>query len=139
MTKPFQVLLVEDNALDTQIVKALILTSKGEFECKATGTLAGALKCIAASRFDAILLDFNLPDCDGLETFLKLEKYATEVAIIPLTATDDDRLAIEAVRRGAQDYLVKGAVTGPLLLRSLRYAIERKQIRAGAQAVTRRA
>ena len=129
MAKPFQVLLVEDNALDTQIVKALILTSRGEFECKATGTLASALECIAATRFDAILLDFNLPDCDGLETFLKLEKYATEVAIIPLTATDDDRLAIEAVRRGAQDYLVKGAVTGPLLLRSLRYAIERKRIR----------
>ena len=129
MTTPHQVLLVEDNAIDTQIVKALILTSQGEFECKSTESLAGALECIATTRFDAILLDFNLPDCEGLDTFLQLEKYATEVAIIPLTATDDDDLAIEAVRRGAQDYLVKGAVTGPLLLRSLRYSIERKQIR----------
>jgi signal transduction histidine kinase len=125
---PFQVLLVEDNALDTQIVKALILNSHGEFECMATGSLASALDCIAATRFDAILLDLNLPDCQGLDTFLELEKHATGVAIVPLTATDDDRFAIEAVRRGAQDYLVKGAVTGPLLLRSLRYAIERKQI-----------
>ncbi len=129
VTTPFQVLLVEDNPIDTQIVKALILTSQGEFECKSTESLAGALECIAANRFDAILLDFNLPDCEGIDTFLQLEKYAAEVAIIPLTATDDDDLAVEAVRRGAQDYLVKGAVTGPLLLRSLRYSIERKQIR----------
>jgi two-component system, cell cycle sensor histidine kinase and response regulator CckA len=76
---------------------------------------------------DIILLDLTLPDSYGLDSLDKLLRKAPGIPIVVLTNTNDDNLAVEAVRRGAQDYLVKRQVNQDLLVRSLRYAIERQQ------------
>ena len=73
------------------------------------------------------MLDLSLPDADGLETLVRTHAQAPSVPIVVLTGLDDEGLAIRAVREGAQDYLVKGQVTGQLLVRAMRYATERKR------------
>ena len=74
------------------------------------------------------LLDLNLPDNQGIETLVRVESEFPEIPIIVLTGQEDEAIAVEAVKQGAQDYLVKGTVDGNQLVRSLRYAIERKRI-----------
>ncbi len=76
---------------------------------------------------DIVLLDMNLPDSRGLETLIKLQNQFSHLPIVVMTSIDDAELAAQAVRLGAQDYLVKGQVNGELLRRSLLYAVERKQ------------
>src|SRR5207249_9372693 len=78
--------------------------------------------------FDLVLLDFVLPDSMGLDTFTSMLAQAPHSPIIILSGLDDEALAIEALRLGAQDYLVKGEVDSNLLVRSIRYAIERKRV-----------
>src|SRR5207253_5078393 len=75
----------------------------------------------------AILLDLSLPDSHGLETLSKMYSEAIGLPILVLTGLDDETLGLEAVQRGAQDYMVKGRIDGRLLVRAIRYAIERKQ------------
>lgn len=75
-----------------------------------------------------MLLDLSLPDSQGLETFIKAHNQAKSTPIIVLTGIADETLALKAMQQGAQDYLVKGQVTGDLLVRSMRYAIERQRI-----------
>jgi signal transduction histidine kinase len=79
-------------------------------------------------NIDAVLLDLGLPDSQGLPTFEKIHGAAKKLPILILTAYKDDALALEAVRRGAQDYLIKGKIDGALLVRALTYAIERKKL-----------
>ncbi|MGF1489616.1 MAG: response regulator [Prochloraceae cyanobacterium] len=88
-----------------------------------------ALQAIDRNCFDVILLDLTLPDSVGLASLESLLKKAPKIPIVVLTNTNDDRLAIEAVRKGAQDYLVKRQVNPKSLIRSLYYAIERKNAR----------
>src|SRR4029077_2127552 len=78
-------------------------------------------------RLDVVLLDLNLDDSCGYETFHRVRQAARKAAILVLSGSDDEDLAIRTVREGAQDYLVKGTFDGRLLLRSIRYAIERKR------------
>ncbi len=77
---------------------------------------------------DIILLDLNLPDCHGIQTFEKMHSGSLNLPIIVLTGNEDDELALEAVGLGAQDYLVKGRLEKYGLIRAIRYAIERNQI-----------
>jgi DNA-binding NarL/FixJ family response regulator len=90
--------------------------------------LAPALQRLADEPFDALVSDLTLPDARGLEAVTLLQKQAGRVPVVVLTGLDDQELALEAVRQGAQDYLVKGQFDGDMLLRAVRYAIERKQI-----------
>ena len=83
---------------------------------------------MAEGNIDAILLDLGLPDSQGLNTFEKIHAAAQKVPILILTAFKDDALALEAVRRGAQDYLIKGKIDGSTLARAITYAIERKKL-----------
>jgi signal transduction histidine kinase len=80
------------------------------------------------SKIDIVLLDLGLPDSQGLDTFARAYAHAPEVPIIVLTSSDDESLALEAVRKGAQDYLVKGEIDRHTLTLSMRYAIERKHV-----------
>jgi signal transduction histidine kinase len=89
--------------------------------------LAPGLARLAADGIDAVLLDLNLPDSQGLDTFRRTHTQAPAVPIVVLTGLHDEALAVKAVREGAQDYLVKGEVEGSLLVRALRYAMERKR------------
>ncbi|HEX7285165.1 MAG TPA: response regulator [Candidatus Angelobacter sp.] len=122
-----KVLLIEDNPVDARFVSGLLQAQSPQLECRHVSSLAEALPLLEAETFDAVLLDLNLEDSTGYETFAAVHRAAAAAAsILVLSGSDDEELAIRTVREGAQDYLVKGSFDGGLLLRSLRYAVERK-------------
>ena len=99
---------------------------------------------LATRQFDAVLLDLNLPDSRGMDTFERLRAVVPEVPLIVHTGIHDDEVALQARRLGAQDYVVKGPGTGPLLVRAVKFAIERQRVRVelelrGAQLAKNRA
>ena len=100
----------------------------GAFDLECADRLSTGLDRLAEGRIDAVLLDLSLPDSQGLDTFIKTSSQAAQVPIIVLSGLDDEELAVKAVREGAQDYLVKGQVDANLLVRAMRYAIERKRV-----------
>jgi phosphoserine phosphatase RsbU/P len=127
-----RLLLVEDNPGDARLIqeelKEVIST---RFEVLHVERLAHAERAVVEARPDAVLLDLSLPDGHGLSNIARLLQVAPTVPLVVLTGTDDEQLSMRAVHAGAQDYLVKGQVTGPLLVRALRYAIERKRAEEG--------
>lgn len=126
--KSIKVLLVEDNPGDVFLLQELLQeVTKAKVELQPCEQLFEALDCIARDSFDVILLDLSLPDSQGLDTFISMARQAKATPIIVLTGLDDETLALRAMQSGAQDYLVKGQVTGDLLVRSMRYAIERQR------------
>lgn len=127
-TDPIRVLLIEDDPDDVLLLKeSLAETSAVRIKLTHADRLSNGLKYIAEQTFDAILLDLNLPDSRGLDTLMGLLHQAAAIPIVVLSGLADDLTTLEAVRRGAQDYLVKGEISGPMLIRVLRYAIERKR------------
>ena len=122
-----RILLIEDNLDYAQLIKR-ILTKKSPdaMDVEHHDTFAGGFGRAQKGELDLILLDLDLPDSGNIDT-LQAIKEATEVPIIVLTGTDDENLALRAVQMGAQDYLMKGQVDARLLVRSIRYAIERKK------------
>jgi DNA-binding NtrC family response regulator len=127
--KPISVLLIEDNPDDAVLIQIyLAAASKVVYEVKHVDRLSKGLECLKSGGFDVVLLDLGLPDGQGLITFESAHAQAPGVPIIVLTGHDDDDLAVEAVQKGAQDYLVKGKVDGGLVGRSIRYAIERQKL-----------
>jgi len=120
------VLLVEDNEEEARLVSEM-LKGVGPHPITVTHVmgLRDALDRLRTTDFSAILLDLTLPDSDGLETFVRARAEVLEAPIVVLTGLADEDLAAQAVRAGAQDYLVKGRVDGPSLYQSIRYAIER--------------
>ncbi|MGA3118416.1 MAG: ATP-binding protein [Syntrophobacteraceae bacterium] len=125
------VLLIEDNPADARFIAEIIRTGRhaSKFDLIHKSRLRDALQYLKESErpVDAILLDLSLPDSQGFDTFLRLLTEASDLPIIVLTGIDDETVATRAVQEGAQDYLVKGQVDGPLLSRSILYAIERKR------------
>ncbi len=122
-----KVLLIEDNPGDVFLLQELLQdVTTVQVELQPAEQLFEALECIARDSFDVILLDLSLPDSQGLDTFIRMAHHAKATPIIVLTGLDDETLALRAMQSGAQDYLVKGQVTGDLLVRSMRYAIERQ-------------
>lgn len=128
-TKPITVLLIEDDADDAVLIQRYLSNAlKVPFQIKHADRLSKGLEYLHDGGFDMVLLDLGLPDGRGLGTFEIVHAKAPHVPIIVLTGHNDDELAIEAVQKGAQDYLVKYQVTGDLLRRSIRYAIERQKL-----------
>jgi len=121
-----RVLLVEDSAVDAKLIVAL-LQPPSSLQCCHVTRLEEALDRLQTSHQDVVLLDLNLEDSAGYETFYRVRQAAAKAAILVLSGSDDEDLAIRTVREGAQDYLVKGSFDGRLLLRSIRYAMERKR------------
>ena len=123
-----EVLLVEDNPGDARLIQELLSDAKMAcFEIEVVERLSDSLEALSERRFDVVLLDLSLPDSSGLDTLKKVLSSTQQVAIIILTALSDEDLAVEAMRKGAQDYLVKGHVDEHLLSRAIRYAIERRR------------
>jgi diguanylate cyclase (GGDEF)-like protein len=123
-----KVLLIEDNPGDARLIREMIAEEPGAaFEVECAERLAQGLERLSAGGIGLVLLDLSLPDSMGLETFAKVYVHSPAVPIIVLTGNDDNNLALAAVKRGAQDYLVKGRLDRELLLRSMQYAIERKR------------
>ena len=126
-TRLLNVLLVEDNAVDARMISALLRTPSTTLHCRQVASLSDALALLRSEQFDVVLLDLNLEDSAGYDTFSSIRQAGSRAAILVLSGSDDEELAIRTVREGAQDYLVKGSFDGRLLLRSVRYAFERKR------------
>jgi len=126
--KPVRVLLIEDNPADARLVAMALADGGGaRFEVKTAARLKIGLDYLRHDQFDAVLLDLSLPDCSREETITRVTAAAPRIPIVVLTGLDDERISREIVKRGAQDYLVKGQFDARLLSRSLFYAIERKR------------
>jgi signal transduction histidine kinase/DNA-binding response OmpR family regulator len=135
--KHIRVLLIEDNPGDRRLIQEYLSDIKGHlFNIENTEYLSNAFDLLDKKNFDIILLDLTLPDSTGFETFVRTFSKAPMIPIIVLTGNDDEDLAIKTVRFGAQDYLIKGKIDGNLLVRCIRYAIERKQAERHQQLVT---
>ncbi|NES21543.1 MAG: response regulator [Symploca sp. SIO3E6] len=123
------ILLVEDNPGDAFLIRDMLQQARmNQFELTHIEQLGVASQYLETNSFDAILLDLSLPDSKGLNTLAAIEEKASSLPIVVLTGMNDEEVAIQAVRQGAQDYLVKGQVNTEVLVRSIRYAIERQQL-----------
>ncbi|MDO9471065.1 MAG: response regulator [Nitrosomonas sp.] len=123
------ILLIEDNETDAILVQSDLQQAMGEqISVVHTERLDSALKLIQQQSFDLILSDLTLPDSDGVATINRLRESAASIPIAVLSFRDDEKLAIKAIKAGAQDYLVKGSLSEGVLARVIRYSIERKRI-----------
>jgi len=120
-------LLVEDNPGDARLLREM-LNEQGSQHTELTHVqyMREAEKQLAEHMFDLILLDLGLPDANGLAAVRRAHAIAPRVPLVVLTGMDDEALASQALQEGAQDYLIKGQIEARGLLRSLRYAVERK-------------
>jgi len=126
---PIKVLVIEDNPGDARLMREMLSEAKStRFSVAHAERLSAGLEYLAAEQWDVVVLDLTLPDSSGLDAFTAVHGRVPHVAVIVLTGLDDEELALAAVREGAQDYLVKGRVDSNLLVRAMRYAIERKRI-----------
>ncbi len=134
-TNAIRVLLIEDDPEDVDLIKLFLGERVGAepcFEIETEDRLSSGCKRLArdAAGFDAALLDLVLPCAEGIEAFLKVRETSPGLPVVVLTGIRDEALALEAVRMGAQDYLVKGTIDGRLLKRALRHSIERHRLLA---------
>ncbi len=129
MKKTIHLLLIEDNPGDAFLIQEMLVevATTARFVTETCDRLATGLARLAEGGIDLVLLDLSLPDSEGLETVHRVLQQ-TAVPVMVLTGLDDQQLGITAVQHGAQDYLVKGEVSGRLLVRAIHYAIERFQI-----------
>jgi serine phosphatase RsbU (regulator of sigma subunit) len=121
---PIQLLLVEDDPGDALLVESLLTGVAPNVDVMRVERLKEAQEMLPGG-IDCVLLDLGLPDALGLEAVERLRAAAPDAAIVVLTGHDDEQRGVDALSRGAEDYLVKGVVDGPLLARAIRYAIER--------------
>jgi signal transduction histidine kinase len=125
-----RILLVEDDPDDVLLLREMLSeASSGGFQLQHVGSLGEAIALLPGGGFDVVLLDLSLPDSSGMATFIDLHASAPEVPVVVFTGLDDHTVAVRAVYEGAQDYLIKGQVDGPLLVRSMLYSIERQRTR----------
>ena len=122
------VLLIEDNPGDADLVRLRLVESNPAVDVNCVNRLADGLESLKREAPSLVLLDLNLPDSQGAETFRKILEKAPGVPVVILSGQDDQGLAIKALHQGAQDYLVKGGLTSSDLDRAMRYAVERQAL-----------
>jgi signal transduction histidine kinase len=124
-----QVLLIEDSAGDARLLREMFKREKaGSFELTHLARMSEAETHLADHRADIILLDMGLPDGHGIDTLRRAHAMAPGIPLIVLTGMDDEALAAEAMKEGAQDYLIKDQIQNRALPRALRHAIERQRM-----------
>lgn len=124
-----RVIIVDDNPDDVRLIEEMLSEAgANSYSVSCHHSLSSGVTSLEEEEADILLLDLNLPDSQGLETLEKVQKGIRGIPIIVLAGIEDKAMAVEAVRRGAQDYLVKGQTEGGLLSRSILHAIERKRI-----------
>jgi signal transduction histidine kinase len=127
--KALQILLVEDNAGDARLLREMFSKEKPDsFKLTHLLRMSEAEIHLAKGEVDIVLLDMGLPDGHGLDTVRRARAAAPGIPMIVLTGLDDERLAAEAMKEGAQDYLIKGQIENRALPRALRHAIERHRM-----------
>jgi PAS domain S-box-containing protein len=119
-------LLVEDNASYSEYISKELAGGFRSFRVTHVGTLAAAIAHLRAGNIDVVVLDLSLPDSDGIATLHRIQAAAQEVPLVILSATRNPELAAQAVQTGAQDYLVKSEISGAVVERVVRYAIDRR-------------
>lgn len=133
------ILLLEDNPGDARLIRELFRDLRGRsFDILTAESLRQAHARLKERRVDLAMVDLSLPDSHGLDTFRKLAEGYPSLPQVLLTGLNDQATAIQAVREGAQDYLIKGEVDGHILIRAIDYAIERKRIQAELVAANTR-
>ena len=125
--KRLSILLVEDNPGDARLIQEM-LRGNSDDELSSVDNLSAALDHLGKHSSDIILLDLGLPDSQGLATVTNVASRMPTLPIIVLTGLGDDMIALDALKAGAQDYLMKGFVEPEMLMRAIRYAIERKLV-----------
>jgi len=125
------ILLIDDDSADCRLVELTLLKASSQmidFAIETADTLSEGLLRIDKAEFDLVLLDLGLPDSCGLETLHKMLQSYPDLPFVVLTGLADEQVGIEAIRNGAQDYLVKGQSLEYTLAHTIRYAIERRRI-----------
>ncbi len=123
------VLLIEDDPGYARMIQEMIAEfGKPDLDLTYSDTLTKGLDSLAKENFDVILLDLTLPDSDGLETLLRIKGLVPDIPIVVLTSLEDEKIALKAVQESAQDYIYKGDVRPTLLIRAIKYAVERKRM-----------
>jgi two-component system cell cycle response regulator len=135
---PIKVLVIADSESDVRRLHGAVAgRAAAQFELVHVTRLGEAMKQLADERrFDAVLLDLALADGQGLESLEQLHEHAPKTPIIVMSHVDDEDLAMRALKAGAQDSLVKAQVDGQLLVRAIRYAIERQQLHAALREMS---
>jgi two-component system cell cycle sensor histidine kinase PleC len=136
------VLVIEDNPGDARIIQIELRSASRQVDTEIAETLAAGLALAEERGFDVCLLDLSLPDANGAAGLRAIRAAHPELPVVIMTGLDDDDRALEILREGAQDYLVKGQVEGRMLLRAIRYAMERQRLESAlreSQAIAERA
>ena len=129
--KPIKVFLIEDNEDDAHLIRRFLTLGQNiHIDVERADKLSSALERLKGEKYDVILSDLGLSDSWGLDTFIKVYSACPDVPIIILTGLDDEAVALEAVHRGAQDYLDKSQIKSRSLVRVIRYSIERHNLLA---------
>jgi sigma-B regulation protein RsbU (phosphoserine phosphatase) len=123
-----RVLLIEDNPGDADLVRLRLVESKSLVEVTCVDRLADGIASLGLNPPSVVLLDLNLPDSHGAETFRTVMAHSPDVPVVILSGQDDEGLALKAVHQGVQDYLIKGDITSRQLERAMRYAVERQAL-----------
>jgi len=128
----FVSLVVDDDPDEIEILRHALKdnTRDADFEIIVADTLQKALQLLERRHVHLCILDLNLPDSKGFDTFIKFQDQHFEVPVVVVTGQEDEQLALRAIRMGAQDYIVKGLYRPELTARALRFAIERHRIMA---------
>ncbi|HVM92540.1 MAG TPA: hybrid sensor histidine kinase/response regulator [Terriglobales bacterium] len=125
---PKHVLLIEDNPGDADLIRLRLIESKTPIEVNRVERLSDGLACLDHETPSVVLLDLNLPDCQGAETFRRVLAKAPDVPVVILSGQDDEGLAMKALHQGVQDYLVKSDFSHGELDRAMRHAVERQAL-----------
>ncbi|HNX69040.1 MAG TPA: hybrid sensor histidine kinase/response regulator [Candidatus Omnitrophota bacterium] len=129
--QPIRILIIEDDADDAYILEKFLKQSsspKESFETVRADRLQTGLAALAKGEFRLVLLDLTLPDSQGLETFIRVREAVPTVPVVICSGLSDRSLAIEAISKGAQDYVIKGDLDPRMLERVVHYALERRRV-----------
>lgn len=134
MNNKTKILHVEDNRVDAMLIEAMLQKiDPDKFYLKNITSLSELEKIENTNEFDIILLDLTLPECQGMETLEKVHALFADIAIVIVSGIDSDGIANDSISYGAQDYLVKGHIVPEVLIRTIRFAIKRKQLESELQ------
>ncbi len=127
--RSLRILFVEDNPGDIRLVREMLIAADEErIELSFVSRVGEVTARLAQGGIDVILLDLNLPDANGLSAVEWIHRDYPEIPLVVLSSVIDEELAMASLQAGAQDFLVKGMINGPLLTRSIFYAIKRKDL-----------
>jgi two-component system, cell cycle response regulator len=130
----FKALLIDDNADDTRLVREMLAEGGfARFDLVVSDRLSTGMQRVSEGDINVALVDLRLPDSQGVDTIALLRAHAPSLPIVVLTGTTDEAAGVQALNAGAQEYLLKGQASGGMLVRALRYAIERKRLELALQ------